>query len=223
MARQRIRPFIIPVVFVAFGLVACTAEVADLGGRGGDESSESGASSADAGRGDGACASTESCTDAGTAGDSGSAADADAGSCALKQYTWMVPPGGALSPRPAGSVLRLTLVYQGSRLAITDARGVTKILSPGDGPFTPGATAGYWVELRSATGATLFTRLLQDPTVMEAVTSEGGFVNLLVPFCDEKLIPVDVPNDSSGKAIVVFGSPYGTYNAASEIARFVLP
>lgn len=137
-----------------------------------------------------------------------------------------VEPGGTVQPRPSGSVLRLALVYQGSYLGIRKIAGVTMTISSSDGPFQPDTTSGYWAELRDGTGAVLYTDAFQDPTRIEAPGGpggDGGFMNSTRPLCEAKSISVDLPNDAAGKSIVVFGSPYGTQEVATEIARFNLP
>ena len=132
-----------------------------------------------------------------------------------------VGPGGTIG-RPVGSALRLQLTYQGSDIGVTDARGVDMLLSKGDGPFTPGAVAGYWVETRSA-GATIYQHLLQDPTTIEAVGAGGsGFTNLPVDRCAAKIILADVPNSPSITDVVIFGSPYGTNDGAVELGHFTI-
>jgi hypothetical protein len=134
----------------------------------------------------------------------------------------LVLSGGVLA-RPAGSALRLQLVYQGSTIGVTSARGVDMILPPADGPFAAGKVAGYWVETRSAAGTT-YQRLVQDPTAQEApgAPSGGGFSNSTLDRCAAKLILADVPNDASTSEVVVYGSPYGTSDGAIELARFTL-
>jgi hypothetical protein len=132
-----------------------------------------------------------------------------------------VGPGGTIA-RPVGSVLRLQLTYQGSDIGVTQARGVDMLVSKGDGPFTPGAVAGYWVETRSA-GATIYQHLLEDPTKIEAVGAGGsGFTNLPVDRCVAKIILADVPNNPSITDIVIYGSPYGTNDGAVELGHFTI-
>jgi hypothetical protein len=132
-----------------------------------------------------------------------------------------VGPGGSIA-RPIGSALRLALTYQGSDIGVTEARGVDMLLSKADGPFTPGAVAGYWVETRSA-GATIYQHLVQDPTTIEAVGAGGsGFTNLPVDRCAAKIILADVPNNPSITDIVIYGSPYGTNDGAVELGHFTI-
>lgn len=148
----------------------------------------------------------------------------DGGACGpLKTYPNLVEPGGTLATRPTGTVLRISLAYQGTRVAITDVTGLTKILPPSVGPFQAGINAGYWFELRTAGDAVLDTRLIQDPTTQEAPGPDGGFTNSVRPLCDEKTFEVVVPNDPTAHYAVVFGSPYGTQLAATELARFKIP
>jgi hypothetical protein len=132
-----------------------------------------------------------------------------------------VGPGGTIA-RPTGSALRLQLVYQGSDIGVTEARGVDMILPPPSGPFEAGKVAGYWVEARTATGAS-YQHFLQDPTMIEAVgEGGGGFTNLPVDKCAAKTILADVPNDPSTTELRVYGSPYGTNDGAVELARFTV-
>lgn len=130
--------------------------------------------------------------------------------------------GDGTIARPAGSALRLSLVYQGSSIGVTEVRGVDMILRPSVGPFVPGTNAGYWAETRDARGAALYTRLLQDPTRVEVAPAPGtkDWTNQSLPRCMAKRMELDVPNDANARSIVVFGSPYGTQDGAVEIGRF---
>jgi hypothetical protein len=134
----------------------------------------------------------------------------------------LVPSGGVIA-RPAGSALRLQLVYQGTAIGVTNVRGVDMILPPPSGPFTPGAVAGYWVETRSAS-ATTYQHIFQDPTVQEGFGGPGGgdFSNTTIDRCTAKIILADVPNDGSTSEVVIYGSPYGTNDGAIELARFTV-
>jgi hypothetical protein len=135
----------------------------------------------------------------------------------------LVASGGTIA-RPAGSVLRLQLVYQGSAIGVTSMRGVDMILGgTTGGPYTPGEVAGYWVETQSA-NATTYQHWLLDPTVQEAVGGPNGegFSNSTIPKCTAKTIQADVPNDGSATDVVIYGSPYGTQDAAVELARFTV-
>jgi hypothetical protein len=62
-----------------------------------------------------------------------------------------------------------------------------------------------------------------DPTLVEAVLPDGGFGVYVLPLCTAKHIYADVPNNPLAKSLVVFGSPYGTFREAVELARFTLP
>jgi hypothetical protein len=132
-----------------------------------------------------------------------------------------VGAGGVIA-RPVGSALRLQLTYQGTEIGVNEARGVDMILSPADGPFTPGKVAGYWVEARSGT-ATTYQHLFEDPTKLEAVGAGGsGFTNVPVDRCAAKLILADVPNDPTTTDLVIYGSPYGTSDGAVELGHFTI-
>jgi hypothetical protein len=168
---------------------------------------------------------SQAATDAGgspsTSADSGMTGGEKTASDCKDPEPVLASSGGSLA-RPSGSALRLELVYQGSEIGIREARGVPMVLSPADGPFVAGYNAGYWAELRDTSGRTTFTRLLQDPTVLEAPGANGGFTNSTVDRCQPKPILLDVPNDPLAKTLVVFGSGYGTQSAAAELARFTL-
>lgn len=134
----------------------------------------------------------------------------------------IVASGGALK-RPAGSALRLDLVYQGTEIGIRNATGMDRVLAPSDGPFKPGAGSGYWVETASAAG-TLYQRLMRDPTILEAPAGPGGsdFTNSTIPQCQAKTLLADVPNDAAATEVRIYGSPYGTQDAAVLLGRFTL-
>jgi hypothetical protein len=136
----------------------------------------------------------------------------------------VVASGGTIT-RPTGSALRLQLVYQGAAIGVTQVRGVDMVLPPADGPFAAGKVSGYWVESRSAT-APLYQHLFRDPTVREAPPPPGpgggGFSNSTIDRCEPKIILADVPNDPAATELRIYGSPYGTVEAAVELARFKL-
>lgn len=166
-------------------------------------------------------------SDAGKADSATSTPDAGGDGCAdAGALTVQVPPGGTVT-RPPQSVLRLLFVYRGSQVSISSLFGATKVLPPSDGPFQPGVNSGYWAELQSATGQTLFTRLFQDPTRLEVPPppppSDGGFSNVTIPECDAKFIFLDLPNNLQAKRIVIFGNGYGSSGFAQELGRFTLP
>ncbi len=139
--------------------------------------------------------------------------------------TAIVEPGGAIAPRPKGSALRLTVTYQASAVMIDAINGVDKVLPPSDGPFEPGKSGGYWYTLEDSSGSALYTQYFLDPTNQEVPggpAGDGGFSNFTKPFCDKKLISVDVPNDPAGRAIVIYGPPYGKQDPTGELGRFTL-
>jgi hypothetical protein len=127
--------------------------------------------------------------------------------------------GGSLS-RPKGSALRFQLVYQGASIGVSELRGVDKIVGPSDGLFQAGKNSGWWAELEASSGAKVFTRLLQDPTVLEGPGAHGGLVNVTVDACKPKIVLVDVPNDPAGTVLVVFGTDASSGGRARELARF---
>jgi hypothetical protein len=136
----------------------------------------------------------------------------------------VIAKSGSTIRQPVGSVQRFQLVYQGSEIGVTSLRGVDMIVAGSDGPLAAGKNSGYWAEVRDAAGKTTFTRLLRDPTNVEAPPPPGGgnFTNATVDKCIAKTILVDVPRSPSGSVLVIFGSPYGTQEAAAEISRFTL-
>lgn len=148
---------------------------------------------------------------------------ADAGACTLTEHPGALSSGGSLSPRPAGSVLRLLVSWQGPRIALAEAKGVNMVVGPSEPQLSSSPHAGYWFELRDADEHVLFTTLVRDPAVLEGFTSPTSPINVDLPWCDEKTLDVSLPNDPRAKAIVFFGSPYGKGNVgapASELARF---
>ncbi len=137
----------------------------------------------------------------------------------------LIPPGGTLSPRPSESTLRFNLTYQARAIWIDTAKGLDGIVAPSTGPFKAGVNSGYWYTLEDSGGKALYTQLFQDPTRLEGPPpqdGDGGFVNVTRPLCDAKAIQVELPNDPNGHALVIYGSPYGTQAAASELGRFTL-
>jgi hypothetical protein len=203
---------------LAVVLGACSGGAADLGGH--VDGGTPDGSSASGGGGPGGCAQAF-CLDGGP--DTGGDEMIDAGGCTLNVYKTLIPPGGAITPRPSGNVLRLTLAYQGPRLAITSVQGTTMVLGTSTGPYTAGVNAGYWVEVRDASESTLYQHWILDPTTMEAAGPDGGFMQIAIPYCQEKTVMADVPNDPNVQTIVFFGSDYGTSSAAHELARFHVP
>jgi hypothetical protein len=145
-----------------------------------------------------------------------------AGASCAKPTPVLVASGGVIA-RPAGSVIRLQLVYQGTSIGITDVRGADMIRPRADGPFVPGKTAGYWFETRSAS-TTTYQHLFQDPTSLEApgAPDGGGFNHVPVDRCAPKLILADIPSSPSTTELIIYGSPYGTSDGAVELARFTL-
>jgi len=134
----------------------------------------------------------------------------------------LVASGGTIA-RPTGSALRLELVYQGSSIGVTQVRGVDKILPGSNSPLVTSANSGYWFEARSGTSI-VYQRGFRDPTNQEAPSGPNGepFSNSTIDRCRAKSISADVPNNAAVTEIVVFGSPYGTQDAAVELARFGL-
>ena len=137
--------------------------------------------------------------------------------------TSVLAASGGTITRPAGSALRLRLVYQGASIGVTNVRGVDMILAPNGGPYTPGGNSGYWFETRSAT-TTTYQRLFRDPTNQEAPGGPNGepFMNSTIGRCVAKTFEADVPNNSAATEIVIYGSPYGTQDLAVELARFAI-
>jgi hypothetical protein len=196
---------------VALSMVACSGGTADLGGK--STPIEEGNAGEDA--------STSSSSSSGSSGTPGSSeTEADAGQCSFVSHPRLVVSGGTLTPRPTEKELRVTIAYQGSRVAIIAAKGVDSLPDTGSSPLTPGVNSGHWFEIRDATNALLYTHLFQDPTSQEVFGPNG---QLPIPFCDEKQFELRMPNDSAGKDLVLYGSPYGTSQVASELARFHLP
>jgi hypothetical protein len=166
-------------------------------------------------------------SDAGTADSATSPPDAGGDGCAdAGALTVLVPPGGTVT-RPPQKVLRITFVYRGSQVSISNLFGANMTLPPSDGPLQPGVNSGYWAELQGATGQTLFTRRFQDPTRLEVPPppppSDGGFSNVTIPECDAKFFFLSLPNNLQAKRVVIFGNGYGSTGVAQELGRFTLP
>ena len=135
----------------------------------------------------------------------------------------VVSGGGSVRPRPNGSLWRFQLVYQGRTLRITRGTGVDAASRPSDGPLQAGKDGGYWAELWDGAAQVLYTERIPDPTALEGVSGDGGFTNSVAPFCDPKVMLVDVPNFAAGRVLVVFASEYGTQLPSKELARFLIP
>jgi hypothetical protein len=127
----------------------------------------------------------------------------------------LVASGGTIA-RPAGSALRLELVYQGWSIGVTSVRGVDGTLPPPSGPFTAGQVAGYWIETRSG-ATTTYQHAFRDPTLD---ADPGGFGTAL-PLCSPKSILAELPNDGTTE-VIVYGSSYGSDDVAEELARFTV-
>jgi hypothetical protein len=198
-------------------VAACDGGLADLGGK-----SESASSFSDAG-GDQKDGTAQGCTGTDCSNTKPDANVADSG-CPSPSGV-LVTSGSTITPRPTGSALRLDVLYQGYAMGIDGIKGWDAIVPADSGPLKAGFNSGYWFELQDATGVTLYTHWINDPTRLEAPgpSPDGGFTNSVRPLCDEKSIRLELPNDPDGKAIVIYGSPYGTQNVASELARFILP
>jgi hypothetical protein len=170
-------------------------------------------------------ATADAASDASADAASDASADAGGDSCAdAGALMYKVPPGGTVT-RPPEQVLRITFVYRGSLVAISNLFGANKVLPPSDGPFQPGVNSGYWAELQGATGQTLFSRLFQDPTHIEVPPPPDGgpFGQVLIPECDAKYFFLDLPNNPQAKRIVIFGNGYSGAGVAQELGHFTLP
>jgi hypothetical protein len=174
------------------------------------------------GSGRGAANAGESPSGAGVGADDGASRgeSSETGTDCEAPSAVLVESGGRIA-RPAGSVLRLTLVYQGSAIGVRSLNAVDMVIAPSDGPLKEGVHSGYWAETRDATSP-LYQRIVRDPTVLEAPASPAGgdFANATVDRCAEKLVLVDVPNDPAATELRIYGSPYGTQALATELARF---
>ena len=98
------------------------------------------------------------------------------------------------------------------------------VIGGSDGPFSTAKNAGWWAEVRDASGTTTFTRLLQDPTRVEVPPAPGGggFSNVTADKCREKILLVDVPRAPSGSVLVIFGTGYAAQGPTTELARFTM-
>jgi hypothetical protein len=121
-----------------------------------------------------------------------------------------------------GNTVRAFLVYQGSDVGVSSLASFERVLSPSAGPFEPGVNAGYWAELVDGAGATLYTDALVEPTRLEALGPNADFRNVAVDRCVPKQLEVVVPNDARARALVLYASAYGTFEAATELARFTI-
>lgn len=122
--------------------------------------------------------------------------------------------------RPAGPIVRLQVVYQGSTMGIQSIAGVDMAIAPSDGPLEAGKNGGHWFVVVDQAQQPLYTRLFNDPSLKETVPGRNPAE--LRPICDPKFLMMDFPNNPSATAVIVFGSPYGTQEAAEEIARFTI-
>lgn len=204
-------------IVVSGAVMACGGEVV-VGEQQSGASAEDAGSAADDDAGAGSAAtSTKPTKDA-----SSDTSPVDSG-CATPVAGVVVAPGGAIPPPTGHVAMQLTFVYQGASVYITRV-GARDVAPVGDSTRPqPGVNSGYWVSVHDASDAVLFTQSFFDPTVQEGFGGDGGFSNSTLPVCDPKSFIVDVPNDAAARAVVVYGSPYGTQNVATEIGRFTLP
>jgi hypothetical protein len=168
-----------------------------------------------------------SCNDAGPdGGRDGGGTCWDAWASPTARVTAPTRPAVATSP-----ALRLTFTYGtvGGRAEIVLGQAaMSSVTRPSDGPFSPGANAGSWVELRDASNATLYTRQVFEliPESLEGPGPDGGFVRVAVCPMDSSIIVDNVPNAAAATHVVFFsdpidGMPFGA--PTREIARFALP
>jgi hypothetical protein len=137
--------------------------------------------------------------------------------------------GGAVKGAPPGAE-RVVLKFSGSNIQMITALQLEKTLSPSDElPQTQRPISGFWYELRAASGAVRYRKIIGDPirNRVEGPALDGQNTSPVPKFSipQERVFSVLIPRSGQGDELVIFSSPLregGESEPAQEIARISL-
>lgn len=128
------------------------------------------------------------------------------------------------------AVDRLVVRFQANTLSIAQKVALKKRLPPPDVLPQGPAISGFWYELRSASGAVRYRRIMQNPLIL---SFEGPDLATQSPapvrteaIATERVFSVLVPQAQQGDVLVFFGTPLvpgAQGQPAQQLAQLVVP
>ena len=124
--------------------------------------------------------------------------------------------------------LRLTIEYRGSDLSVVDRRSVEMLAPVSDAIRGYDGQSGFWYELRSSTGETVYRRVIHNPirADVEEHTVEPTLMTRRHAVAEPSgVFTVLVPDDPQAAKLVLFSSPAdpaAVAQPAGQIAEFDL-
>jgi hypothetical protein len=131
---------------------------------------------------------------------------------------------GMSSYRRKDRSLRLTFRFRGDDISLVDRREVDMLAPPSDelDGHTPKQRSGFWLELQSSDGRTLYRRVIRHPirANAEVALDEGGFTNK-VAVADQGAFSLVVPNLAEAADLALFASPLDQPHLAESARELV--
>lgn len=110
-------------------------------------------------------------------------------------------------PPPTPSAWRVTFAYEGSTVRVVARRRVAMQAPPDDSEAVAAGSRGYWAEVRSADGTTLYAQVLHQPiqSDWEVHNLHGVQPRHVLPDEVRGAFEVVVPDLPGGEELVVHG------------------
>jgi hypothetical protein len=123
------------------------------------------------------------------------------------------------APAPSPLALRLLFSYDGDSVRLVSGRTVEMTVPPSDPVDGYQGQAGFWAELRDASGTTLFRRVLHDPTpVYREVHSPRAPATRTPARNQTGVFEVVLPSPPPGSRVVLFRTPQPPLAEISDFA-----